>query len=192
MGHHEKNRNGFTIVELIVVIVVIAILASIVFLGYREISKNAYNTQVIAGVSAYYQAINAYKLSEHEYPTTEREEDGEQIAMTCLGVGYQDEHCGRVTGVEVYEDDLFNSQLNAFLKTDTKPVSNLLIPVPGESYRGAVYGIDSTSASSTGYGRVIEYALHGQNADCTLTKAWAYSTSSGSTACEILLEEVEF
>lgn len=191
MGHHTNNR-AFTIVELIIIIVVIAILAIITAISYNGVTKAAYNTQVMSGVRSYYDAILSYQILKHEYPTTQREEDGEQIAMTCLGQGYKNQACGQVTGVNVYEDALFNAQLKAFLKSDTPSVSALTLPVPGETYIGAVYGIDSTSASSTGYGRVIEYALNGQNIDCGIKEAWAYSSSSAATACEILLEEVSF
>jgi hypothetical protein len=39
---------------------------------------------------------------------------------------------------------------------------------------------------------VIEYAMHGQNADCGIPDAYAYSSSASATACEILIEEVDF
>jgi prepilin-type N-terminal cleavage/methylation domain-containing protein len=191
MGHHTKNQ-AFTIVELLIVIIVIAILATITIVSYRGITKSAYNTQVVSGVKSYYEALTTYNLVKHKYPATQREVDGEHIAMTCLGQGYKDGTCGSVTGVQVYEDPLFNSQMLDFLKSATSPVSSVMLPVPGESYVGAVYGIDTTSASSTGYGRVIEYAMHGQNADCGIPDAYAYSSSASATACEILIEEVDF
>lgn len=183
-------RKGFTIVELLIVIVVIAILATITIVTYNSIVKSAYNTQVKAGTRAYYDAILAYHALKGEYPQTQPEVDGDPIAMTCLGVGYKNQYCGRVTGTDIYEDALFNAQLTAFLKSQSSPVSSVLLPVPGESYVGAVYGIDTTSASSTGFGRVIEYAVHGNNADCGISSAWAYSSSSNATACEVLFEEV--
>lgn len=191
MGHRFQSK-GFTIVELLIVVVVIAILAAITIVSYRGITKSAYNTQVLGGTKSYYEAILAYKAMNGTYPQTQPEVNGQQIAMTCLGQGYKDQQCGQVTGVTVYEDSLFNSQMNAFLKSSTGPVANVLLPVPGESYVGAVYGIDSTAASSTGYARVIEYALHGQNANCGIAGAWAYSSSSTTTACEIVFEEVVF
>ncbi len=191
MGHHSKHK-GFTIIELIIVVVVIAILAAITITAYRGVTKSAYNTQIISGTKSYYDAIKTYNLVKHTYPKTQRELDGQRIAMTCLGIGYKNKACGQVTGVNVYEDATFNAQMLAFLKTATNPVSNMTIPVPGESYVGAVYGIDSTSASSTGYARVIEYALHGKNQSCGISDAWVYNTSDNSTACEIVIEEISF
>lgn len=191
MGHHTKHQ-AFTIVELLIVVVVIAILATITTITYRGITKSAYNTQVLSGTKSHYEAIMAYEALHGSYPQTQREVDGYQIAMTCLGKGYKDGTCGLVTGVNVYEDALFNSQMQSFLGSTSSPISSVLLPVPGESYIGAVYGIDSTSASSTGYGRVIEYAMHGNNVDCKLPGSYAYSSSSNATACEIVLEEVSF
>ncbi|MGH7218592.1 MAG: type II secretion system protein [Candidatus Microsaccharimonas sp.] len=185
------NR-AFTIVELLIVIVVIAILATITIVSYNGITKAAYNTQVLSGVRSHYDAIQMYYVVNHKYPQTQRELDGHSIAMTCLGKGYKDQTCGTVTGVVVYEDAAFNTQMEDFLGSATSPVSSIFLPVPGESYIGAVYGIDMSAASSTGYARVIEYAVHGQDGDCGISEAWAYSTSSSATACEIVIEEVDF
>lgn len=190
-----RNRvgdRGFTIVELLIVVVVISILAAITMVSYNGITKSAYNTQILSGARSYYDAIVSYQALNGTYPKTQREVDGEHIAMTCLGQGYKDQQCGQVSNVPVYEDVLFNSQLQQFLKGTSGPVSSMLLPVPGETYIGAVYGIDVTTASSTGYGRVIEYAIYGQNADCAVPGSWAYSSSSSATACEILLEEISF
>jgi len=172
--------------------VVIAILTTITVISYQNVMKQSYNAQISAGVRSYYDAIKAYKLAKGTYPSTTKEENGEHIAMTCVGTGYEDGYCGKVTGVDVYEDALFNTQIKSFLKTNTGPISDIWLPVPGESYVGAAYGIDTTIKSSTGYGRVIEYAMHGENVDCGVAAAWAYSTTPEATACEILLEEISF
>lgn len=191
MRHDLAKHQGFTIVELAVVIVVIAILATLTVVTYQSATKDAYNAQIIAGVRSHYDAIKAYRLTKGEYPYTQREADDEYIAMTCLGTGYEDQHCGAITGVEVYEDSLFNTQMKSFLKTTLNPISDTSLPVPGESYVGAAYGLDETSRSSTNYGRVIEYALHGDDVDCGIAEAWEYSVSSQATACEIFIEEVD-
>lgn len=189
MGITNRNK-AFTVVELVVVIIVLGILATLTIVYYQGTREAAYNSQITAGVRSYYDAIKAYKLAKGEYPSTQREEDGYTIAMTCLGKGYEGGSCGEITGVQVFEDALFNSQMKAFLKATTTPISDADLPVPGESYVGAAYGIDETHNSSTDYGRVIEYAVYGNNADCGIADALEYSTSSEATACEILLEEI--
>lgn len=42
----KKSKSGFTIVELIVVIVVIAILASITLVAYNNVQKRALDTKI--------------------------------------------------------------------------------------------------------------------------------------------------
>jgi len=193
MGHHTyRQKSGFTIIELLIVVVVIAVLAIIAAVSYNYVVKLSYNSQIKSGVQSYYEAVKAYKLAKGVYPQTQREQSGQRVAMTCLGKGYKNQACGEVTGVKVYEDSLFNSQMASFLKTTTDPVSDKMLPVPGETFIGAVYGIDVAISSSTGYGRVIEYAMYGDNADCGIIQAYSYSTDNGTTACEILLEEVSF
>src|SRR5690606_2537923 len=124
---------AFTIVELLIVIVVIAILATITIVSYNGITKAAYNTQVLSGVRSHYSAIQMYHAMNDAYPKTQREIDGHSIAMTCLGEGYEDQTCGSVTGVTVYEDATYNAQMKNFLGSATSPVSSIFLPVPGES-----------------------------------------------------------
>lgn len=188
----KSNDRGFTIIELLIVVVVIAILAAIIIVSYNGITQRAYNSQIVSGVKTYYEVIQAYYSENNSYPQTTGEQNNDAIALTCLGVGYQNQYCGKVTNTDVYEDPVFNQQLSAYLRGNGTPISNVLVPVPGESYVGAVYGIDSvdTQYSSTGYGRVIEYALHGSNQSCGISEAYVYSTSSGGTGCEILLEKI--
>lgn len=181
---------GFTVVELIIVIIVIGILAAILVVSYNGSIKNSYNSQVISGVKTYYDAIQTYYTQYHKYPTTSVEQSGNAIAMTCLGVGYANQTCGSVSDTVINEDTLFNQTMNTFLKSSSGPIANRIIPVPGESYVGAVYGIDQVDnpKSTSGYGRVIEYALHGANKNCGISDAYQYSTNAQGTACEIFLE----
>lgn len=187
-----SGRSGFTIVELIIVIVVIAILAGLTIVGYGTIRDNAYNNQVIAGVTQYKDAIDSYKAFFHKYPQTTREINGQQIAVTCLGTGYSGGYCGKVTNVDIYEDSAFNAELAKIAKGASISADNL--KVGAETFTGAVYGIDQvdSSKSPTLYARTIQYALKGSNTDCKIEGAWSYalSTNPAITACEIILETV--
>ncbi len=54
-----SSFKGFTIVELLIVIVIISILATISVLGYVTYQKNAQRSQIAATVKAYQHAINS-------------------------------------------------------------------------------------------------------------------------------------
>jgi type IV pilus assembly protein PilA len=53
----KRLRYGFTIVELLVVVVVISILASISVVAYQGVQKRAYNDRVISAVNIYVKAF---------------------------------------------------------------------------------------------------------------------------------------
>jgi prepilin-type N-terminal cleavage/methylation domain-containing protein len=65
----KSRRTGFTIVELLVVIVVIAILATIVVVAYNGIQTRAENTKTATAISAYSRALLSYAQLNSIYPT---------------------------------------------------------------------------------------------------------------------------
>lgn len=58
------GRKGFTIVELLVVIVVIAILAAITVVSYNGIRASAEKSQTLMTVRAFVQALQSYQVGE--------------------------------------------------------------------------------------------------------------------------------
>lgn len=65
----SKNTSGFTIVELLIVIVVIAILAAIGIATYSGIQQRATNTAIINAASQIAKAIEVYVAQEGVYPS---------------------------------------------------------------------------------------------------------------------------
>lgn len=66
---YDSYRRAFTIVELLIVIVVIAILASISIVAYNGIQARAENSKTVAAVNAYKKALQLYKLDNNSFPT---------------------------------------------------------------------------------------------------------------------------
>ena len=66
----KKPTSGFTIVELLFVIVVIAILAAITIVAYNGIQQRANNDQIIAAAKAYKQAFTLYVIQNGQLPPT--------------------------------------------------------------------------------------------------------------------------
>lgn len=66
----ELKQTGFTIVELLIVIVVIAILATISVVAYNGIQDRAEVSKTAAAIKAYKKALTMYKLDKGSYPLT--------------------------------------------------------------------------------------------------------------------------
>ena len=63
MGVPYQTQKGFTIVELLIVIVVIGILAAIVIVAYNGIQDRAQSSKRDADTNQYYQAILAARIA---------------------------------------------------------------------------------------------------------------------------------
>lgn len=79
------KHTGFTIVELLIVIVVIAILAAISVVAYNGIQTRAENTKTVQSVAQYGKAIKLYVADRGAYPIQ---------TYSCLG---NPTRCGNVT-----------------------------------------------------------------------------------------------
>src|SRR5690554_3609735 len=64
-----QNEKGFTIVELLIVIVVIAILAAIVIVAYNGIQNSARTTRAQTNAAAVQRVAEAFNADEGHYPT---------------------------------------------------------------------------------------------------------------------------
>ena len=84
MVNTNGNGKGFTIVELLIVIVVIGILAAITIVAFGNVQQRARNAQVVSGVRAIESAMRQYATINQRYisPT-----------VSCLGTGYAANRC---------------------------------------------------------------------------------------------------
>lgn len=110
---------GFTIVELLMVIVIIGILSTLIVVTFNGFQKRANNAQTTDAVRRYVQAILLYAQDNNDYPRTAT------VATTtsvCLGVGYVSSSCGRKAGDPLCngigtatENATYNSKLSPYL-----------------------------------------------------------------------------
>lgn len=190
MYKHKRYSKGFTLVELLIVIVIIGILTGVVLLTFAGVQQKARNTKTVSNVRQYYTAIQLYRASRGLYPQVPNEGQS-PVTMVCLGKGYLNQKCGRVTGTDIYESDAFLQELKTVAggSLTNSVVNDWPGSVSNEDFIGAVYGIDAVGppAPHTGRGRVIEWFLEGPDQDCVLLNAYSYNVDT-NTACELFIE----
>ena len=116
----NKHHYGFTIVELLIVIVVIAILAAISIVAYNGIQTRANNTQTIAAIKDYVKAYGLYALDNGTYP-----------AGGCLGDNYPQPNkwCLSQSGIaECFSIGALSESTGLAMNTALKPYMNNQIP----------------------------------------------------------------
>lgn len=68
MNGTKEQQHGFTIVELLIVIVVIGILAAITIVAFNGVQSRAKNTSIENTASAYRKTLAAYVAEKGDYP----------------------------------------------------------------------------------------------------------------------------
>lgn len=84
------KQKGFTIVELLIVIVVIAILASISIVAYNGIQARATNVSQLSEIKAWEQAFNVYRADNGQWPSAlvPAGANGANLVYYCLGSNF--------------------------------------------------------------------------------------------------------
>jgi general secretion pathway protein G len=72
MAKDRLDERGFTLIEIMVVIIIMGILASIVALRLTGQTEQARQTQAEAQIRIFESALELYKLDNGSYPTTEQ------------------------------------------------------------------------------------------------------------------------
>lgn len=180
----KQTKQGFTIVELLIVIVVIAILAAISIVAYNGIQQRARNSQVASTIQAYRKALIQYATVNQAYPS----------GNACLGDDYPEtgvyttannRGCFRSNSTGGVLNTSFNNAIKPFLGNKT-PTPNNTVFGDGSSpwaMRGAVF-MPNTSVVLDGAPNpwVLVYSIEGLNA-CPVgpimnLTAWPNATSS--------------
>ena len=174
-GHTTRTGAGFTIIELLIVIVVIAILASITAVVYAGIQDKAYNTKIVAAVDAYSKSIQMYHIQNGSFPnygTTWGSCLGRTSDYPATG-DWPEGACTiyRSSGGQIshdYASDEFDDELSAFVGGLPDPK----VPEVREDYSSGGYsryrGIyyehqNNASGSSVADWAYVEYVIKGQH-----------------------------
>ena len=69
----QRLQKGFTIIELLVVIVIIGVIATIIIVGYSSVASSANDTSIKDDLTKVSDAFKLFKLDNGSFPDTEAE-----------------------------------------------------------------------------------------------------------------------
>lgn len=182
------NKRGFTIVELLIVIVVIAILAAITVAGYSGIQSRAKRVSAFQAANDTAQLLTAYFTINNGYPAFSSD--------VCLGGYHSDNICRGTASLTPSRDMNFEASLSSVGILPLFPMDNT-----GGTYTGIIFARD---IGRTLNGQLAEYSLRfylaGQNMKCDVPNSvrwtgstYAYadydSTWTTTTQCRIILPQ---
>lgn len=163
-------RRGFTIVELLVVIVIIAILAAITVVAYNGIQTRANNSSRISEYNQWMKTFELYKIDNGTYPTM-------PVGGYCLGTGFPGGKC---------RDYLANNG-NTLTEANSVPLMNKLKTVSSIPQAQHI-GINGTVGPYVYYGASwiqITVVLNGGPADCPAKLSYTWDDGAGRLLCYI-------
>lgn len=188
-----KNKpGGFTIVELLIVIVVIGILASISATVYAGVTTRSEDSLIASKVSSIAKVVESYGAANSGLVP--------QADWACVGEpqhfpaenGYTAEWCHQpyqAPPISNGSDHPINATVNAKFKTLISSMPNGRVPEVdlgyGTKYRGILY---DSSASQNGGKPVLQYYVEGSRTSCPIGKLEFASTDY--SRCNYLFSSV--
>lgn len=130
-----KQQSGFTIVELLIVVVVIAILAAITIIAYNGIQNRANDTVVRGDLANVAKKIEAYKIDNGTYPVPVAPDDS--------------------TGVVAAAFNGFKSSKGAYLMQQLTTESNTVNLIYCVDTTGTMYRLAAWSKGNSAQGIMI-------------------------------------
>lgn len=192
----EQRFTGFTIVELLIVIVVIGILAAVSVVAYNGIQQRSYNAKAVSAVDAYIKILKMYKSEKGVWPTTVSGTQTEYACLTPAGSLPADSNfSANVCAFSYGTPTSINPTFNALLTPYANPLPNGTLPTyilrPGDSSEYRLRGLRYTVFNSNSENEVyLIYAIKG-NQTCSRGQKIDINDINGNytgdTMCEVYL-----
>lgn len=150
-----RARPAFTIVELLIVVVVIAILAAITVVAYTGIQNRAYNSAMISAARSTVGLVSAYVAANDSYPST--------ASILCATT---DNVCNNHSATTVTAS---NSDLMTALRTVGTPAASAPSGNAGGRFGVSYYYRGGSTWNGSPQPVYIYYVLRGTNTNCGLS-----------------------
>lgn len=98
----KRTTSGFTIVELLIVIVVIAILAAITVVAYNGITARSQDAQMLSDLTNASKKVELYNAEFSSYPTAQPQVANLRIKFSFSPVGADGIYCGDTSGFAIF------------------------------------------------------------------------------------------
>lgn len=174
-----KAKSGFTIVELLIVIVVIGILAAITIVAYNNVQQRARNTVTVGAAKEWVKALTASYVLNGTIDISIPSGDN----SVCLGKRSQ---------YPATSGDLGEGQCYVFANTSNEleaamgelaniNMTTYVVPDPSHDFRGLQYYVDNSVNEA-----YINYMLFGDDQNCGIQSSQRMDYSpSGFTDCQV-------
>jgi prepilin-type N-terminal cleavage/methylation domain-containing protein len=169
----NQKQTGFTIVELLIVIVVIGILAAITIVAYNGVQARAKNTQIMSGMNAYVKAMAAYAADKGVYPIPNG-------YIACFGA---------INNCNPSANATYTAQLATELSPYTNNASATLLSGAGSLVNyTANYAMPDGGAAFTGlYIYFVQYGTSNCPAPVGLRAMWSSPSGASDVVCRFAL-----
>ncbi|MBP9132168.1 prepilin-type N-terminal cleavage/methylation domain-containing protein [Candidatus Saccharibacteria bacterium] len=184
---NKSKNNGFTILELLIVIVVIGVLAGLVLTAYGRIGDRAQSAVVRRIVQQYSKGLAAYRIDKGHYPLADELSTADRAVLDnaggiCIGKDYSDGCSSTLNrAVELQSfNDLIKPYVGRIPSINPHDVPITISPESGLSatftgiafynieagYPDSSITIDGVKDIDAGFSYFV-YALDEPNAKCT-------------------------
>jgi prepilin-type N-terminal cleavage/methylation domain-containing protein len=130
LSNIKSKERGFTIVELLIVIVVIAILAAISIVAYNGIQNRANDSAVQSDLANFAKKIQVYRVYNDEYPATAAQLDDSNVDWRASTGAYA------------------TDTQNAYYCTQPATSINDAYVILGKSKSGTIFYVSSTGSGT--------------------------------------------
>lgn len=169
------SRSGFTIVELLIVIVVIAILAAISIVAYNGVQQRSKSVAIVKAASDSKRMIESYIVTYDEYPYV----GGNHTCIT------MDTGCYRNNVTPLSENTPFMTNM---AKIGNLPKS---APLASDVRGGVMYSYDATRmVNGNSAPAILSFYLPGANTDCNMTALTSEGTVSSNSSSKYTIGDV--